>query len=139
MQKRGDWFPLMAFEIVAAVLIIYLMMSYAKKTALGETTAEQFFVKDAAMVVDSLIAVPGNVVYNYQTANYSEDMELAIKDDLVDHNVWLTGKGISESYAFRPSSYAVSENTASIEKNKTNIIIFEKNKTQITIRKEEIT
>ncbi len=68
MKKRGMANSmLIAAEIVGAALVSFLLITTATKWADSETPYKEYLSKDISLVIESLMASPGNVKINYSS------------------------------------------------------------------------
>ena len=72
MNKKGESVLIMIFEILAVFTVIFLTINIARGFARGETVIKTNIAQDIQMMVDTLIAVPGNalVEYPHDVSNY---------------------------------------------------------------------
>lgn len=123
MQKRGASRILWnAFELLAVGFIIVLMMTLAKNWSTGESIKQLFLVKDSALMIDALHAVPGDVIFNYQTINYTNDLKMST---LLDNSIQMIGPiGPLYLIPYRPGLPKVIGDEFLVEKSKVNTIQF---------------
>ncbi len=65
MNKKATNIPLMIFEIIAVVIVVSMMMSAAKAFAQSERTFKLKAAEDIRMMIDTLVAVPGEAIVAY--------------------------------------------------------------------------
>ena len=123
----------MAFEGIAAFLILIIVITVAQNLGSGEKVKLTFLTKDSALMIDTLHTVSGDVVYNYQTENYTDELMMKIMDD----SVMLKRPPLSYLYIFpfRSGILEVKSEEFKIEKGKINIIDFIKAGSEISFGK----
>lgn len=65
MNKKATNIPLMIFEIIAVVIVVSMMISVANSYAQSDKTLKLGAAEDIRMMVDTLVAVPGEGVVAY--------------------------------------------------------------------------
>ena len=134
MKKRGAIPLLILFEGLFAVIILFAMITLAKDWATGEATKQIFLTKDSALMIDALHAVPGDVVFNYRTQNFTDDLRMST---FLDNSVQLIPPLAPPSvFPFRPGTPNMVSDEFTIEKNKINTIKFVKTGSKIQFGKD---
>lgn len=65
MNKKGESIIMMIFEILAVLMISYILVSIAQSYAESITTVKITAADDIQMMVNTLVAVPGDAVTKY--------------------------------------------------------------------------
>ncbi len=98
MQKKGVSTIFVLFSVGAAILILMASASISQRMGKGEAVKQAFLTKDSALMMDALHAVSGNVVFNYETFNFTEDLKMAMSRDSLQ---LVPNYGPSYSFPFR--------------------------------------
>jgi len=77
MNKKGDSILLVLFEVLAVVLIAFTMIRIAQGFASSETVIKQNTAQDIALMVNTLVGVPGDAIVEYPAnlSNYNLVMD----------------------------------------------------------------
>lgn len=139
MQKKAVTELLFLFELIIAAIVIVAMIGVAKNTVSAGKISEKFLAKDAALMIDTLHAVPGNAIVYYKTANYTNPGNLFV----LSGNLKLgsgadAGDLMSLRQPYRESeAISIGENNVALDSEKPNTVIFVKEGSVLSIRKGE--
>ncbi len=130
MKKRGMADSmLVAIEIVGAALVSFLLITTALRWADSETPYKEYLSKDIGLVIESLMASPGNIKINY--SNNASDYIIDIQQDSVA--VYTDNKDDGMQSTFIPSHKIKME---SVELRNPETIQFLKTNDEIIINEE---
>lgn len=133
MNKRGTLQVYYLYEVIVAVLIVTMLIIFARNIATGEDIKMIYLTKDSALMIDALHAVPGNVVFKYQSQNLTDDLQMSI----LDNSVQLVPKyGPPYSFPFRPGIPEIKSDEFTLSSGRMNILDFIKTGSEIHFGKD---
>ncbi len=99
MNKKATNIPLMIFEIIAVVIVVSMMISVANSYAQSDKTLKLGAAEDIRMMVDTLVAVPGEgvVAYPHNLSRYSlilDSGSITLFEKGESEVLWITRKFI---------------------------------------------
>ncbi|MFC1728418.1 N-acetylmuramoyl-L-alanine amidase [Nanoarchaeota archaeon] len=85
MNKKGETNPLMmAIVLAIGVFLLFAAGSLAQRFGKAEHFKITFLIKDSALMIDTLHAVPGDVIFKYNAQNYSGDLRIITTEEHVE-------------------------------------------------------
>ncbi len=132
-NKRGVSVPLFMFELLVAAVVLIGMMQLAIKAAQGDINTRQFIAKDTALVIDSLHALPGDVMFAYAATNDSTELFLNV---LNGYSEVSSKGGLTFKTEYRQGSLTVNSQSVDLAANATNFISFQKQGESLLISKQ---
>ena len=124
MNKRGSSIMMIIFELLVVVMVVYLLTSIAQSYASSTLAAKVQAAEEISMMVNTLVALPGDALVQYPKSSELFVFTLA-NDQIVVHE---PGAHIDITAAYRsfvlPKDYAAE---GTVEK-KSNICLEKKSK-----------